>query len=175
MNDTSTETQPSRVECRAAKDPAVRLFILAGMLIGFGVWCFADMNKYPRPREPLELKYINEWSSYLFNHGGAYGFTPLGVIPLVWGIVLLKRRLIADEEGIGYAGGRKVAWGKVERLDAARLENKGILDLYHDGGRRLRLDSWKLQNFKDLVKIVEQHLPAEGRQDSTGHQGADSA
>jgi hypothetical protein len=145
------------------------------MLIGFGIWCFLDLENYPRPDVPLKLENINKWSSYLFNHGGAYVFTPVGVVVLILGIAFLRRRLVADEEGIGYLGKRKIPWDRVERLDAANLQDKGILDLYYGGGRKLSLDSWKLQGFKELVTIVERHLAAKGRQDAGASEGRDSA
>jgi len=152
---TPSESVPRRVECPAAKDPAVRLFILAAMLLGFGIWCLSDLGHYPY--KPFSED-ANAWLSHMFNKLGAYAFTPLGVVPLVWGIVFLRRKLVADEEGIGYAGRQRARWEDVKELDASRLESKGILTLHCGEGKRLVLDSWKLQNFRQLVALVESRL-----------------
>ena len=44
MNDTTESPPPSpqRVEARASKDPAVRLFIASGMFLAFGLWCIYE-------------------------------------------------------------------------------------------------------------------------------------
>jgi len=155
MSDTSNHQAAQRVECPAAKDPAVRLFIVAAMLVGFGVWCALD-------RKPVSYWTngdINKKANYLLNNWGPVLFLPGGLVALVGAISSLRRRLVADEEGIGYAGGKRTRWSDLRRMDAALLEAKGILDLYDADGRRLRLDSWKLTNFKALVAFVEDHLP----------------
>ncbi len=174
MNDTSINTEVERVECPAAKDPAVRLFILAGMFIGFGVWCIMDLHNFPKPDKPFPED-INAWASWAFNHGGAYVFTPLGVVPLIWGIIFLRRRLNADDVGIGYAGRKKISWNRIERLDSAKLKEKGILALYYNGGKKLTLDSWKLKNFKDLVTLVERHVPGKDKAEESRAESTDSA
>jgi len=161
MNDTSSQAQTNRVECPAAKDPAVRMFILAVMLIGFAIYCFVDKED---PPAAWDLEHINQTASYVLHVYGPYAFGAPGAAALIWAVVFLRRRLIADEEGIGYARGEKIPWSKIEKLDAGKLESKGILSLHHSGGKKLKLDSWKLQNFKDLVRIVEDHIPAKGGQ-----------
>jgi len=136
MSDTSTEVAANRVECPPAKDPAVRLFILAAMLIGLGLYCGYDAfftNQYPYAKPGED---VNKFLKWAFNNVGAVVFMPLGVVPLVLAIVFLRRRLMADEEGIGYAGRQKISWDKIERLDADKLKGKGILDLYYDGGKK---------------------------------------
>jgi len=85
---------------------------------------------------------------------------PPGAFALVWGIRFLLRRLVADAEGIGYVGGTKVRWSDVTELDASILKSKQILCLRHGGGRKFVLDAWKLENFRDLVAVVEAHVPA---------------
>jgi hypothetical protein len=156
-------TQPGdRVECRATKDPAVRLFIVAAMLIGFGTYTVLDhyvWGNYPYPK-PYSL---NPYLKYLFNHYVPCVLIPLGTLALVWGVRFLCRRLIADAEGIGYAGGVKILWTDVKELDASTLKSKQILCLRHGDGRRLVLDAWKLENFRDLVAMVEAHVPAAAR------------
>lgn len=150
---TASQDVPNRVECPAAKDPAVRLFILAAMLIGFGIWCFLDRGNYQWKPDGS----INEKFGYILNHGGAIALPIVGLVPLVWGILFLRRRLVADQDGIGYAGGEKIPWDSVTSLDSSKLQDKGILYLrYGEGGRRrLVLDEWKLKNFRALVRLVE--------------------
>ncbi|KKM07294.1 hypothetical protein LCGC14_1735350 [marine sediment metagenome] len=161
--DAQPQDVPSKVECPAAKDPAVTKFIIAGMSMGAGIYCFIDAyirHKYPWVPDGG----LNDKLSYFFNHGGAIVFPLAALIPLIWGIVLLRRKLLADEEGIGYAGSQKVAWSDVTRLDSAKLADKGILKLfYRDAAgeeKRLVLDSWRLRNFRELVKLVESKVDA---------------
>ena len=155
MNDLSSEMPVDSVECRTSRDAAVRTFILAAMLIGAGIWCWSD------PREPPEawdLKNINDAAAYVLNNWGPYLFMPVGLIFAIRGILFLNRRIIADGEGIGYVG-KKIAWSEITGLDATRLEAKGILLLHYGQGKTLTLDSWKLQNFRDLVAFIETHVP----------------
>ena len=62
--------------------------------------------------------------------------------------------------GIGFAGQEKIAWGQVDSLDGRGLQTKGIVVL-HAGARRMVLDSYFLLNFRELIALVEQHVPAE--------------
>lgn len=156
-----SQEAPTKVECPAAKDPAVRLFILAGMLLAIGTWCFVDgyvRHKFPWNPDGT----INEKLNYLFNHVGGIAFPILALVPLIWGVVVLRRRLVADEEGIGYVGKEKVPWSAVTSLGTAKLADKGILHLHYkaaEGTKRLVLDKWKLQNFRELVELVEAKTP----------------
>ncbi len=143
-----------RVECPAKKDPAGRLFIIAALLLAFAVWCLLDMHNYPKP-DPFDL---NKYLKYAFNHFLPIGLVPAGLVLLIRGVVTLKRRLVADAEGIGYVGKEKTPWSDIERLDAARLQDKGMLDLYTRQGRKLTLDGWTLENFQQLVALVEKHV-----------------
>ncbi len=162
MNDTSSETAPEskleRVESKATKDPAVRLFILAAMLLGFGVYCLVDDIRG-------EFQYvafsesINGWCRWAFNHYGPYVLIPPGVVVLIRGILFLRRKLVADSEGIGYDGKEKIPWDQVTELDATELQSKKVLRVYYGEGKKLVLDSWKLQDFRDLVAVVEQNIP----------------
>jgi len=149
------------VVCPAAKDPAVRLFIVAVLLLGFGAWCLTDLR--PRPRA-WDLDHINEVANYLLNNWGPVLFFPAGVVFAVWGVVFLRRTLVADTDGIGYKGRDRIAWSDVKGLDTSQFAKKSILKLQVErGGERdeLVLDGWKLQNFKALVRLVESKLPQE--------------
>jgi hypothetical protein len=80
------------------------------------------------------------------------------VIFLILGILYIRRRLVADADGVGYVGKAKLKWGDVSQLDIKRLKSKGIIALNHEGGR-LVLDSYKLTDFKNLLKFIEQKIP----------------
>jgi len=160
MSETSDTPRQERVECPPARDPAVRLFILAGMLLVFGLWCFYDayvMGAYPYPTNGD----INLLAKHYFNHVGGIILPLGGLVPMIMGIRFLRRILVADAEGIRYPGGPAVAWKDVTRLDATDLANKGFLRLEYGDVKPLVLDSWKLQNFKALVAFIETHVPAD--------------
>lgn len=152
---TQSHEVPTRVECPAARDPAVRCFIGAAILIAGGLWCFVD--GYVRGL-PKETETINDKATWYLNHVGGIVLPLAGLVPLAFGVVALRRKLVADEEGIGYVGKEKVAWTAVRSLDTTKLADKGILKLKYDSGGRdktLVLDSWKLRNFRELVLLVE--------------------
>lgn len=156
----SESAETDRVVCPASKEPSVRMFIFAGMLLVFGLWCFYDAfiaGAYPYPEDGN----INKLAGFYFNRVGGIAFPLLGLIPLFRGIALMKLRLVADDEAVGYEGKPRLAWTDVRRLDATDLKSKGILRLQRAAGKPLILDSWKLNNFKALVAFVERHVPAD--------------
>lgn len=156
MNNSSSEMPVESTQCRTSRDAAVRIFIIAGMLIGAAIWCWSDRRQ---PPEAWDLKNINDAAAYILNNWGPFLFMPVGLIFVIRGILFLNRRIVADGEGIGYAG-RKIAWSEITRLDATRLETKGILRLHYGQGKTLTLDQWKLEKegFRDLVALVERHV-----------------
>ena len=157
-DEANSQEIPASVECPATKDPAVRLFILAAMMIGIGVWCLLDMHNYPYKSISEDL---NGFFTHVFNHYSPIVLLPLGLLAVLKAVMGLRRRLVADQEGIGYVGKQKISWSAVKSLDSAKLASKGILNITYDTGageRTLVLDSWKLQNFRDLVRLVESKL-----------------
>ncbi len=160
MTDTPEKTAPTSVTCPAAKDPAVRKFIMAGMLIGVGIYCWIDasLGKYPPP-EAWDFAHINEAAGHALNHWTPWIAIPAGALMGLLGVRALRRVLTADAEGMGYKGADKLPWDKITALDASRLKGKGILKVEYEGGEKLVLDSWKLRNFRELVGFVEAHSP----------------
>ncbi len=168
MNNTCENTQPIQVECRATKDTAVRLFIIAAMLIGMGVYCFIDAyvrDKYPPP-EAWDMEHINEAAGYALNHFGPYLFLPVGLILIVFAIRSVTRRLIADEDGIGYAGKARIPWSQITSLDASVLQSKQILYVRHGRDKKLTLDGYKLSGFRDLVAFAEARVPEAAKREA---------
>lgn len=158
----NTDNAPLQtVEAPAARDPAVRKFILSAMLLAFGLWCVNDLHKYPY--KPAAENF-NAFAGWLFNHTGAVALPIAGLIVLAIGLLQLRRKLLADADGIGYVGKPKIAWKSITKVDASALQSKGVLVLHHGQDGKLTLDSWKLQNFRDLVAYVESHVPAEALQ-----------
>lgn len=159
MTEPTTNQPHDRIEARAATDPAVRMFIFAGMLLAYSVWCFLDWKQQPTA---WDLEHANEVGSFLVTNVLVWLALPVGLIVVVWAMLFLRRRLVADTEGIGYAGKKQMPWHSVKKVDASMLASKGILDLYHgDGDDKFRLDAWKLKDFKPLVAFVESHLPSQ--------------
>jgi len=159
MTQTQTDA-PQRVECPAGKDPAVRLFIIVAMLLGFGLYALYDLyftQEYPFASPFDNIQTFGRWASNAF---GAYICTPASIVLAILGLRYIRRVLVADESGIGYAGKpeNKIPWDKVTSMDASQLKPKGILVL-HAGQRKLKLDSWKLQNFRELMAVVDQNVP----------------
>jgi len=155
MNDTTEPEAGPRVECPPTKDPAVRYFIFAGMLLGLSVWCALDRRPNPTA---WDWEHINEISNYLFNNWSFVVFIPVGLIAAAAAVRQLARKLVADDQGITY-GGTYVAWSDVKAIDAARLKSKGILVLQYGEDEKLKLDSYNMRDFKELVELIESRLP----------------
>lgn len=153
-----TAEVPDRVECPAAKDPAVRLFIGAGIAFAMGIWCILDLSNYPYAPPGED---INKFAGWAFNHGLAILGPLIGVIVLLLAVRLMKRTLLADGEGLGYVGKQKIAWDAIESVDATLLKDKGVVIVKPSQGDELKLDSWKLQNFKPLIALLESKVPEE--------------
>ncbi|RPI59016.1 MAG: hypothetical protein EHM48_09545, partial [Planctomycetaceae bacterium] len=73
-------TSVERVECPAAKDPAIRLFIGAAIMLGMGAWCYYEgfvLKKYPYPQAGGD---INAYVGWAFNCVGPFLFGPVGLV-----------------------------------------------------------------------------------------------
>ena len=147
----------SAVQARPATDPAVRYFIAAVVLIGFGLWCLADMKSYPYRSYSED---INAYLAWAFNHFGAIGFPLVGLIPLVKGLLQLRRKLTADDTGLT-VGSRRIAYDQVAQLDASRFRTKGLLTLRLKDQSDLVLDTWhyRREEFREIVRVLEQKVP----------------
>jgi hypothetical protein len=195
MSNDSANGATRRVECPAEREPAVKTFIIACVFLGAGIWCWIDdsSGKYLVPIDPnqaqtqsadeaevpkrhptIEKDGINTWATWAFNYYGKFVFTIIGAAFAGRGVRAMNRVLIADEEGIGYKGGRRIAWSDVKGLDASDLADKQILRVKYNGNKTLELDNYKLQNFKELVAFVEQHAPGSTGQASPPPNGSES-
>jgi hypothetical protein len=157
----------THVQCAASRDRTVRQCIAAALLAAFGIWCLMDRRsgRYDYPAVPFSTDTINTYAGWAFNFFGSFLFPLAGVTMLLRAAICLRKRVVADEEGIGYAGKGKLNWTDIIELDARRLADKGILHLRYGQGNKLTLDSWKLDKhtFRDLVAFVERHVPSEIR------------
>jgi hypothetical protein len=153
----------SSVVCPPAKDPGVRLLIAAGLLLAMGIYCIIDVARGAYPYVPFSMEEINAFGKWAFNFFGQFVLTIPGVVLVVWGILFFRRPCVADEQGLHYAYFKKkpVAWDEIEKIDASKLKADRILVVHAKDGREIKLDSWKLENFKSLVVFIEQHVPAE--------------
>lgn len=148
---------PIRVECRTTTEPFVRMMSVAAMLAGVGVWCIIDQGQYKY------VKFSEDESKYLgwaFNYYGQFVFTAVGAAMMIWTVLWSRKRMVADNSGIGYLNQPQIPWDGISKVDAKALRDKGYLYIYH-GQKRLTLDAWKLQNFRDLVLKIEKHVPAD--------------
>jgi hypothetical protein len=148
------------VECPAAMDPCVRMFIVALLMLAYGLYCAYDLFVATGAEGGPKYSMEKNASIYLYNVACLI-LVPIGAVCLAWGVVMVGRKLLADQEGIGFVGQEKVAWQRIYRIVT---RGKGLLDLYYkdqegqDDGV-IRLDSWKLKNFAELVALVESKTP----------------
>lgn len=151
MNESTQSERPmqDRVECVATKEPSVRVFVVAVLCIAFGLWNANDAFVNP--------KYSGV--NHAFNVVAGVALPPLGLILLGYGVRMLRRRVVADAEGLGWVGKEKIAWGQITRLV---VRGKELFDVHYekDGASSvLKLDAWKMRNFAELVKLIESKTP----------------
>jgi hypothetical protein len=156
MSDNVTGTTTGLVRAGPATDPAVRCLIWAAMLIGFGVWCWMDLSKFPYASPSKDINAFSKWAT---NHVGAV-LPPLALWPLAGAIRHLRRRLAADDAGLE-VDGRRIQWDDVAQLDASRFQSKGLLTLRLKDQSDLVLDAWhyRRDEFKQVVRVLEQKVP----------------
>jgi hypothetical protein len=154
---TTQSNHTTHLECPPAKDPAVRWFIFAAMMLGVSVWCFFDRRQ---PPEAWDWEHINPIANYLLNNWGPVIFVPVGLYALFMAVRQLRRTVVADAEGIAIRGGKRFAWSEITKVDASKLKTKGIVYLFA-GEREMKLDSWKIERFKELVRFIEEKVPVE--------------
>jgi len=105
------------------------------------------------------MKNINDWGTWALNFYGQFIFTALGLVALFFTIRILRRKLVADEQGVGFVGKERILWSDVTGLDATELKDKQILYVLHGSVGRYPLDGFNLRNFRELVDFVETHVP----------------
>jgi len=157
MTETNENTGLTRVTCPPEKDPAVRTFVFAAIMIGFAVWCYTDRRELP---EAWDLEHINDAAAYLMNNWGPVVLVPIGIIAALMGMKHLSRILEADENGIGYVGKDKIAWSDIVEVDASLLKSKGLI-LINAGEKKLKLRSGDMENFRELAALIEKSIPEE--------------
>lgn len=155
---TPAKCQGETLICLPTKEPSVKLFILAAMLLGFAVLCIADQAKFRRPEE---FGLNNPTAGYVLNHWSPYVLAPAGALLAILAIMQLRRKVKADCCGIGYTSGKRISWDDIAAIDATSLKSKGIMRIDSIRGPRLTLDSYKIQDFRKLVEMVERKVPSE--------------
>ena len=158
MSDAPTSST-NQVLCPADKDPAVRLFIGAGMSLAFSVWCILEMHKYAKP-EAWDMKHVNEAAGYAMNHFGPWVMIPVGLFLIGWALKVLRRQIVADGDAMT-VNGKRYAWSEFTGIDASLLASKGQLTLNRAGGEDVVLLRYQYKNFKALVELIEQHVSME--------------
>lgn len=150
---------PAQVTCPAARDPSVRKFAVAGLLIAFGIWCLRDGYFVTKKDEGVDE--LNKKAFLMFNRSAGIALPPIGLVFLVWGLRDMRRVLVTDDDGIGYVGKKRIAWSEVTALDATDAA-KGLIRLnYRQDGQEktLVLDRLRLRNFRELAQLLENRLP----------------
>jgi hypothetical protein len=171
--DETTSTPDKQIVCPTRRDSVLRLVIIGVVLLGFGIWCMIDLGKYPH--KPFSED-INAWGKWATNFYGSFVCPILGAAMLIWAFLALRRKLVADEQGIGYAGKEKIPWSDVTGLDTSDLQDRQILYLQHGQGQKLKLDGYKLQDFKELLAFLESRVPGgDDRLASAGPSAEDEA
>lgn len=151
---------PVSVKCTATKDPAVRATIGLCIALAGAAWCAYDIFIAKNYEYKPLSEDINAFGGYIFNLAGVIILPIVALIVLVKLMKFKKRFITADENGISENGAKPIAWSEITQLDATKLKAKDIIVLHHPAGT-LKLDAWKLTNFRELLELVQEKIPAE--------------
>ena len=135
---------------------------MAGIFLAIGLWCAYDSNltdHHTFPTVPFSMENINPWAGWAMNFFGQFLGVGIGLILMLRALKARDGRLVADEDGIGWQGETKIAWDRITRLDASRLQKKGYLTLHYGDGNELTLDTWRLDQTKALVALIDRNVP----------------
>ena len=159
MTDAPT-TKNNQLECPVDKDPAVRIFIGAGMCLAGAIYCHATPPD-TQPEGPFSMDKINHYAEW---HLFFYGRWVLGALAVILAILasrVLRRQIIADDEGMTVNRRHHYAWSEFTGIDASLLAKKGQLALKRTSGDDVVLRRYQYKNFKALVELIEQHVSLE--------------
>ena len=156
---------PEVVECPLATEPLVRSGLIIALVLGYGLYSIYELavGKYDRATQA---------TYWYFTVACAVLLTPAGLVVVGLLIRRLRRRLVADSEGIGYVGREKIGWADVTKLV---IGGKGLVDLHYqaDGQEEvLTLDSYYLKHYDALMAIVDARTEGKPVEDVKKKKGA---
>ena len=153
------DSNAKSVECRVPKATINRMLFITLLL--FGVAGYFAYDTFLAKDDQGEAKYSMEKKAadYIFNLTGSIIMPLAGLAQLARVLITSKRKLVADQEGIALAGKAKVPWSQVDKLVT---RGKGLLEVCYKKGNGqgvIKLDSFKLDNFNELVALIEAKTP----------------
>jgi hypothetical protein len=117
---------------------------------------FATAKGWPS-EVPGEQTQFNIYVQYVI----AAVCVPVGLAALIWLLMNLSRKQTSDDTGFS-AGGAKIPYGAVTRIDKSRWDNKAIAMVHynHNGQDGVaKIDDWKFKGAGDVLRDIEQHMP----------------
>ena len=88
---------------------------------------------------------------------------PIGLLAVLWLIGHARRRIVADDEGVHFAG-QTIRYDEITEIDRTRWDSKGIVVLIA-GERRMKLDDWKFRGADRVLQRVDERRPGGGAED----------
>lgn len=140
-----------QVVARIQNGVVVRWVIAGVFVLAYAAWCVHDgwfNEEYRKPERASDLQ---------FNRGAAMVLPLLGVGCIAWAVVLMQRRLVADDAGLR-SGRTRFEWKQVASIDDSDLEQKTILRLGYGDGQTFVLDGYIWTEFEAILELIEERV-----------------
>jgi hypothetical protein len=145
-----------RLECKASKDPLVRIGIGVAMCVGLGAYCALTPEAKPDVAFGEDINAHVKWWMYIL--GPWVGGVAAAIVAAFW-VRAFKRSLVADDAGLAINGKPAIAW---DAIAALRPGEKGLLFVDLKAGEPIQLDSYHYQDFPEMVAAMEARVSPAG-------------
>ncbi len=88
---------------------------------------------------------------------------PIGILVLGRLLLMMPKRLKADDEAIETTDGTRIPYHRITEVNRDKWDRKGIAVVYFEDEngteRRTKIDDWIFKGGKDILRAIEEHVP----------------
>ena len=125
--------------------------ILCGWFAYDGWYKYPGMNQAKQAAGYKDLPYSQ--SEVLRQKAIAVGLGVVSLVALAYLVHVMRQRFVLDESGLRM-GRRHVSWDHMQQLLTDQYPKRGWVDLVLADSRKVRLDSYKIDQFDQIVEHI---------------------
>jgi hypothetical protein len=131
------------------------LFLTVLCVIFCGWFAYDGWYKYPRENEAKRANKTLPYSqsSILLQKSIAVGLGAVSLAALAFLVHVMRQRFVLDDSGLTM-GRRHVPWDQMQALRTDQYPKRGWVDLVLSDTRKVRLDSYKIDQFDQIVEQI---------------------